>query len=670
MSVLRSLTSGRIVRLALFFVSSTAFATQVIVDLAADPATLRVDSDRSADNLGAGVASCDFNNDGLLDVALGAYGGDGEQDLRSNAGEVSIIWGRRGRVAGTTPVANIRSVYVIGQDGFDQLGDRLACGDVNQDGRPDLLAGAETGDGLANNIPNAGQLHIIFGVESWPSTIDLALTPGTVIYGRSSNEAFGAEPEVGDINGDGGVDVVANALQGLNRNNTLEAGRVYVFFGRSAWPPTIDLLVTPADVTIFGRSGTRFSTDVRLGDLDADGTDDLVSSARLGDTPVAGRTDAGDVYLFRGRTSWPATIDLATQAATTRAYGVNAFDYAGHLDGLAIGDIDGSGIADLAIGLPGADGRANAQSFLGETRLIEPGVSWPATIDLAAGTRQIVYGHRAEDTLGDDLYAGDVDGDGTADLLLGSDGHDGFDGTLNMAGAVIVVLGRSAFPTDTDMATSGEDWRIVGAYQDAIRLHGVSDINADGILELVIASKNIAGSPPPNSTWFVSPIDIDGDGYQQLADNCPLVSNADQLDTNSDSIGDACQLDYDGDGADDAVDCSMSNPKLGKPGPIRGVQLSGTSATTISWLPNTAADTYSLLRGLVSELSATDYGACQDFRDANTADTSFIESQAPPPADAYFYLVFGRDAGCGGRGLLGTTSSGVPRVNLDPADCP
>jgi hypothetical protein len=648
----------------------TSSAAPLVIDLATSTNSIRIDADRSYDYLGAAVAVCDLSGDGTPDVLLGASGGDGPGNLRSDAGEINLVWTRRGRWSGTHTIESLRHGYIVGEEGFDQLAVMLACGDVNRDGLADIVAGAASGDGPGNVRDSTGQAHIIFGRAVWPVYLDLAVEPGTVIYGKAINEGLGVQSIVGDIDGDGQLDVLVNAPQALSKNDTIESGRVYAFFSRVTWPATIDLATQAADVTFFGRNLSNFGSDHRVGDLDQDGTDDVVISARLGDTPVGGRTDAGDVFLFRGRANWPASFDMQTQpqSATTRLYGIDAFDYTGDIDGLAIGDLDNDRIADLSIGLRGADGRSNTVGSAGEIRNVTPGVSWPATIDLATGTRQVIYGARAADVLGTHIYIGDVNGDGTSDSVYSGPEYDGDAQERPRCGFVSTTLGRTAFPLESDFADGDDDWRILGDSDWGLKLGGLTDVNADGISEIVV--RNDSTSTRPNTVWFVSPLDIDNDGFQQLADNCPLVGNPDQLDADSDLVGDACQLDYDGDGANDPDDCAPSNRSLGRPGAIRGVSLSGASPTTIQWQPNIAADTYSVLRGLVSELSNSNYGSCQDLRDPNTADTSFVESEQPPSGASFFFLVLGRDAGCGGRGTLGRNSSGAERINQNPGNCP
>ncbi len=637
-------------------------APSVVVDLAEPALVLRIDADSTADQPGTGIASCDIDGDGLLDIAIGDWRANGVDNLRVDCGETSVIRGKRKKWLTRTSVSAARNSRIVGQEPFDQLGLRVACGDLNSDGKADLVLGAYSADGRGNGFNQAGQIHLVFGTNPLPQNIDLLTNPGTVIYGGVAGETLGNNPACGDVNGDGTVDLIADAIGGLNKSGTIGVGRVYVLFGRSSWPATLD--VAPAsNVTIFGRSGaTDFPSKSLSTDLNGDGVQDLIVSARTGDTPVSGRQDAGDVFLFRGRASWPTSIDLQTQSADSRVYGADAFDYVGHVDQLAAGDVDTDGTNDLVIGVRAGDGRNNTEMSLGELRLIAPAGNWPATLDLRTGTREIVYGQRTGDRLGTLMSVADVNGDGRDDLISAIIQNDGIDGSRTDAGGAVVVLGRSPFPLDTDMALGQEDWRIIGARaNDLTALRGVSDINDDGISEIVLANTDTT-DPIVKSVWIVSPVDVDGDGFTQLADVCPLVADPLQLDANGDGRGDACALDWDGDGDPDTTDCKANSARAGRPAEVVGVTLTGRATTNLSWSANVTSDSYDILRGFVADLTTGSYGTCQNSRDPNLADTSFTEIEIPPAGNSFFFLVRGRDAQCGGAGSLGSSSSGTQRT--------
>jgi hypothetical protein len=643
-------------------------ARSVVVDLADSSQSLRLDASTGSERPGADIAACDLNDDGLLDLAISDHRSNGPSGTKTYCGEVSLLFGQRRAWKGQFTIAQIRSTRIVGQDPFDELGLRISCGDLNADGVADLVLGAWNADGPFNNLLTAGQVHLVQGRSSFPAVIDLVTDPGVIVYGSRAGERLGTNPEVGDVNGDGTSDLLIDAQDAFKPGGGFAVGAVYALFGRLDWPPTLDV-ASAANVTIYGRSGdTDFPSKIVAADLNGDGTDDLAAAARRGDTPVSGRQDAGDLFLLRGRTNWPTSIDLQTQAPDCRLYGADPFDYIGHVDQLATGDIDSDNTTDLVIGVRAGDGRNNNETSKGELRLIAPDATWPATWDLRTNTKQIVYGQRPGDRLGTMMSVADVNGDGTDDLVSAMIEDDHVDGSRIDAGGAVVVLGRSPFPLDVDMALAQEDWRIVGAnLNDRSAFRGVSDINDDRIFEIVVANVDALTSVT-RSVWIVSPVDIDGDGHTQLDDVCPLVSDPLQTDSDADGRGDACLLDWDGDGDPDTTDCKSNSAKQGKPSEIDGVTLHGGATTIVSWNDLAVVDRYDVFRGLTSTLAAGDYGNCQNSRDADTSDTQFEEPQIPPTGSSYFFLVRGFDSGCGGIGTLGARSDGTPRVLT--ATCP
>ena len=302
----------------------------------------------------------DFNGDGYDDLVVGVpyedvvTGGNDNFD----AGAVTVIYGS---ASGLTAAGN--QVWTQGTAGMldvvepgDIFAYALAVGDFNGDGSDDLAVGVphEGFGGLAA----AGAVQITYGSAAGLTAV------GTQIWTQDSEgllevaengDRFGAALAAGDYNGDGRADLAIGApdedIAGL-----VDAGVVQVMYGsptglaaagNQQWHQSV------AGIADLAETADQFGSTLAVGDFDADGKDDLAVGVPYED--VGGAVDGGVVHVIRGAAVGLTAI--GSQLFSADAAGITGGAAAGDSFGwaLAAGDFDGSGVQDLAIGIPYRD---------------------------------------------------------------------------------------------------------------------------------------------------------------------------------------------------------------------------------------------------------------------------------------------------------------------------
>ena len=178
--------------------------------------------------------------------------------------------------------------------------------------------------------------------------------------------------------------------------------------------------------------------------MNGDGFDDLLIGAFFADASGNLKPNAGDSYVIFGGASLPATIALGSLgAAGITIFGADRNDRSGNSVSSA-GDVNGDGFDDLLIGASRADASGNGKSAAGDSYVIFGGASLPTTIDLASlGAAGItIFGAAANDESGKSVSsAGDVNGDGFDDLLIGAYRADASGNGKTDAGDSYVLFG-------------------------------------------------------------------------------------------------------------------------------------------------------------------------------------------------------------------------------------
>ena len=351
----------------------------------------------------------------------------------------------------------------------------LGTADVNGDGLHDVLIGAGDFDlSKSTDTSMFGRNYVVFGsgpMEARSLATIAAGQGGFIIDGEEARRRQGIVSGAGDVNGDGVDDIIVGSLNDIG-GGAPSRGRVYVVFGKA------DTDSVPLVSISAGHGGFVMNTDLRYddlgisvsgaGDFNGDGLGDLVVGAVA--ASFAG-DDTGQGYVVFGKQD-TAPVDLGSVASGVGGfvlYGGSAGDRVGRVSGA--GDVNGDGLDDIIIGASGAEKTYVVFGRTSTTALVLD------SLDSGPGGF-VIEGSGAGGVLS---KAGDVNGDGLADIVCGGDGF-GF-----------VVFGKAdAEAVSITNLAMGEGGFVIGAGTTGAGVSsavgGGADVNADGLDDVVLGA--------------------------------------------------------------------------------------------------------------------------------------------------------------------------------------
>ena len=391
--------------------------------IAAGSANVIMTGGANGDYFGRSVAAAgDVNGDTFADVVVGASGYSSET-------------GRAYLYVGGASMDNVADLIVTGETAYSRFGISVAgAGDVNNDGYADLFVGA----GRYNNY--SGRAYLYHGGSPMDNSADL------IFDAEGKDNYFGAAvADAGDVNNDGYGDVVIGAY-----NYNESAGRCYLYYGGNPMDNSADVIMT--GVT----AGDYFGISVAgAGDVNGDGYGDVVVGAS------GYNSESGRAYLFLGGSSMDNGADLIIAGDTEVELG----------RAVAGQDVNGDGYADLMIGQPGYDNsRGRVSVYYGGTPLDN-------TADVSM-TGEWTYDQFGFSVAG----AGDVNGDGYGDVLVGAYRFN------SATGRAYIFYGDFAMDNTADMILNGEAVND----QFGFSVSGAGDVNKDDYADILIGANNFS----------------------------------------------------------------------------------------------------------------------------------------------------------------------------------
>jgi len=447
--------------------------------------------DAAGDRFGYSVSTAgDINGDGSPDIIIGAH------SKESYRGMVYVIYGGLNssfsnfNLSQTALDPATTGFTIRGHSTGNLLGLSVnTAGDINGDKYDDIIISAYLKDSIR------GEVYVIYGKEtSLLTNIDLSVTPldpastGFTLKGYASNNFFGYSVSTsGDVNKDGFDDIIIGAF-GFDSDR----GAAYVIYGgTTATRTNIAFSSTTLDPASTGFMITGNAASDRLGrsvsnagDINNDGYDDIIIGAYQKDN------SRGAVYvIYGGENSSLKNIDLSLATLNPASTGFTVLgsmmnEVLGY-SARTVGDVNNDGYDDIIIG---GNGRGRAYIIYGgKTSSFSNIALASVTLDPAI-TGFMITGNSLSDNFGVSVgTAGDVNGDGYDDIIIGGSGRNS-----NQGIAYVFYGGETSSRAHIDLSLTALDPETMGF-----------SITGDGIGDILGFSVSTAG-------------DINGDEYDDV----------------------------------------------------------------------------------------------------------------------------------------------------------
>lgn len=375
----------------------------------------------------------DINGDGNDDVLISAPGTD-----PAAAGRTLVAYGSE---AGIGDAQSVYKTFAFGRTA-------AGAGDINGDGYADIIIGNPN----YTNTGNGGEARIYYGSATGLDSINYV-----TLTEPNNGSLFGsAVSGATDLNGDNYADIVIGAPKFKVGNEV--RGAAFVYYGS-----VNGLVTTPQVLTGKSINASMGASVAGLGDTNGDGFDDLIVGAPTTNTAAV---EGGVAWIYYGSVN-------GVDNSTTYFKNDNAYAHFGASVACA-GDVNGDALLDAVIGIPG-----HGLSKEGAVAVYhgQPG-GFQETL------KRFYYGSGANTSFGISVSgAGDVNGDGYSDVIVGSGGYSS---PTTQVGAFNVIPGNYYGANGPGTVTS---WAAVGTGamdQMGASVSGAGDVNGDGFSDIIV----------------------------------------------------------------------------------------------------------------------------------------------------------------------------------------
>ncbi len=373
----------------------------------------------------------------------------------------------------------------------DNFGSSIAnIGDLNGDGISDIAVGADYDDAGG---PNRGAIHLMFmnsnGSVSNTIEINSTTTNGPVL---NNYDYFGSSiANIGDLNGDGISDIAVGA--DYDDAGGPDRGAIHLMFMNSngSVSNTIEINDNTANGPVLN-DGDGFGISIaNIGDLNGDGILDIAVGADYDD---AGGPNRGAIHLMFMNSNGSVSNTIEINSTTTNGPVLNDNDYFG--SSIAnIGDLNGDGISDIAVGADYDDAGGPNRGAI-HVMLMNSNGSVSNTIEINSTTTNgpVLNNY---DYFGSSIAnIGDLNGDGTIDIAVGAD-YDDAGGPDRGAIHVMLMNSNGSVSNTIEINSTTTNGPVLNNYDYfGSSIANIGDLNGDGILDIAVGAYNDdAGGP-------------------------------------------------------------------------------------------------------------------------------------------------------------------------------